>query len=153
MNVLVLGGWVTGMINKRHQPLLLPPFPIFQFSFIFFCLVLFKRINGFFWFSNVAFSFMGFYRCNHYRRRCRIRAPCCNEIYPCRHCHNDATVNMFFLNLKNFLVHFFFPLPFNCVVAKFCIFDLLFRACWEIPMIGTSWFGPMLNKYDSYLCL
>ncbi|KAK6129726.1 hypothetical protein DH2020_036527 [Rehmannia glutinosa] len=30
------------------------------------------------------------YGCSHYRRRCRIRAPCCNEIFSCRHCHNDA---------------------------------------------------------------
>eukprot|EP01018_Ginkgo_biloba_P033963 Gb_37753 [translate_table: standard] len=28
--------------------------------------------------------------CVHYRRRCRIRAPCCNEVYDCRHCHDDA---------------------------------------------------------------
>uniref|UniRef100_A0A7N0TAV0 Uncharacterized protein n=2 Tax=Kalanchoe fedtschenkoi TaxID=63787 RepID=A0A7N0TAV0_KALFE len=28
--------------------------------------------------------------CAHYRRRCRIRAPCCNEIFDCRHCHNEA---------------------------------------------------------------
>lgn len=28
--------------------------------------------------------------CKHYRRRCRIRAPCCNEIFDCRHCHNEA---------------------------------------------------------------
>ncbi|XP_020202157.1 probable E3 ubiquitin-protein ligase RZFP34 [Cajanus cajan] len=28
--------------------------------------------------------------CQHYRRRCRIRAPCCNEIFDCRHCHNEA---------------------------------------------------------------
>uniref|UniRef100_A0A0D9V503 CHY-type domain-containing protein n=1 Tax=Leersia perrieri TaxID=77586 RepID=A0A0D9V503_9ORYZ len=30
------------------------------------------------------------YGCAHYRRRCRIRAPCCNEIFDCRHCHNEA---------------------------------------------------------------
>nr|GFA76010.1 probable E3 ubiquitin-protein ligase RZFP34 [Tanacetum cinerariifolium] len=30
------------------------------------------------------------YGCPHYRRRCRIRAPCCNEIFDCRHCHNEA---------------------------------------------------------------
>lgn len=30
------------------------------------------------------------YGCTHYRRRCRIRAPCCNEIFDCRHCHNEA---------------------------------------------------------------
>ncbi|KAG5044037.1 hypothetical protein AAZX31_03G189700 [Glycine max] len=30
------------------------------------------------------------YGCEHYKRRCKIRAPCCNQIFPCRHCHNDA---------------------------------------------------------------
>ncbi|CAN6721213.1 unnamed protein product [Malus baccata var. baccata] len=30
------------------------------------------------------------YGCPHYRRRCSIRAPCCNEIFDCRHCHNEA---------------------------------------------------------------
>ncbi|XP_019248274.1 PREDICTED: E3 ubiquitin-protein ligase MIEL1-like [Nicotiana attenuata] len=30
------------------------------------------------------------YGCEHYRRRCKLRAPCCNEIFTCRHCHNDA---------------------------------------------------------------
>jgi RING finger/CHY zinc finger protein 1 len=30
------------------------------------------------------------YGCAHYRRRCRIRAPCCNEIFDCRHCHNES---------------------------------------------------------------
>ncbi|KAJ6743610.1 CHY-TYPE/CTCHY-TYPE/RING-TYPE ZINC FINGER PROTEIN [Salix viminalis] len=33
-------------------------------------------------------------RCLHYRRRCRIRAPCCNEIFDCRHCHNEAKNNI-----------------------------------------------------------
>uniref|UniRef100_A0A0D6R673 CHY-type domain-containing protein n=1 Tax=Araucaria cunninghamii TaxID=56994 RepID=A0A0D6R673_ARACU len=32
----------------------------------------------------------GQYGCTHYRRRCRIRASCCNEIFDCRHCHNEA---------------------------------------------------------------
>ncbi|KAG5018690.1 hypothetical protein JHK87_014545 [Glycine soja] len=32
------------------------------------------------------------YGCQHYRRRCRIRAPCCDEIFDCRHCHNEAKV-------------------------------------------------------------
>ncbi|CAI0444616.1 unnamed protein product [Linum tenue] len=30
------------------------------------------------------------YGCPHYRRRCHIRAPCCNEVFTCRHCHNEA---------------------------------------------------------------
>ena len=28
--------------------------------------------------------------CEHYQRRCRIVAPCCNEVFWCRHCHNAA---------------------------------------------------------------
>ncbi|KAF5738679.1 hypothetical protein HS088_TW13G01580 [Tripterygium wilfordii] len=39
--------------------------------------------------ERLAFGKMG-YGCDHYRRRCRIRAPCCNEVFPCRHCHNEA---------------------------------------------------------------
>ncbi|BAS82273.1 Os03g0145900 [Oryza sativa Japonica Group] len=30
------------------------------------------------------------YGCVHYRRKCKIRAPCCGEIFDCRHCHNEA---------------------------------------------------------------
>ncbi|CAM6082526.1 unnamed protein product [Calypogeia fissa] len=30
------------------------------------------------------------YGCSHYRRRCRIRAPCCGEVFDCRHCHNEV---------------------------------------------------------------
>eukprot|EP00257_Ricinus_communis_P018775 XP_015577580.1 E3 ubiquitin-protein ligase RZFP34 [Ricinus communis] len=36
----------------------------------------------------------GNYGCSHYRRRCSIRAPCCNEIFDCRHCHNEAKDNV-----------------------------------------------------------
>ena len=28
--------------------------------------------------------------CEHYVRRCRLVAPCCDKVYACRHCHNDA---------------------------------------------------------------
>ncbi|XP_074592704.1 E3 ubiquitin-protein ligase MIEL1-like [Curcuma longa] len=31
------------------------------------------------------------YGCKHYRRRCMIRAPCCSQIFHCRHCHNEST--------------------------------------------------------------
>ncbi|KAM7526176.1 hypothetical protein LguiA_016078 [Lonicera macranthoides] len=34
----------------------------------------------------------GKYGCSHYRRRCKIRAPCCDEIFDCRHCHNKDKV-------------------------------------------------------------
>ncbi|XP_039035754.1 E3 ubiquitin-protein ligase MIEL1-like [Hibiscus syriacus] len=29
--------------------------------------------------------------CDHYKRRCKILAPCCNKIFPCRHCHNETS--------------------------------------------------------------
>lgn len=32
----------------------------------------------------------GNFGCLHYRRRCKIRAPCCDEIFDCRHCHNES---------------------------------------------------------------
>ncbi|KAM7465150.1 hypothetical protein LguiB_012712 [Lonicera macranthoides] len=28
--------------------------------------------------------------CSHYRRKCKIKAPCCGEIFDYRHCHNKA---------------------------------------------------------------
>eukprot|EP00775_Hariotina_reticulata_P005876 gene5876-6117_t len=28
--------------------------------------------------------------CEHYRRRCKLVAPCCGEVFWCRHCHNQA---------------------------------------------------------------
>ncbi|XP_074591275.1 E3 ubiquitin-protein ligase MIEL1-like [Curcuma longa] len=39
--------------------------------------------------SRLGFGKMEF-GCIHYRRRCKIRAPCCNEIFNCRHCHNET---------------------------------------------------------------
>ncbi|KAE8692502.1 PGPD14 isoform 3 [Hibiscus syriacus] len=36
----------------------------------------------------------GEFGCSHYRRRCKIRAPCCNEIFDCRHCHNESKNSM-----------------------------------------------------------
>ena len=29
------------------------------------------------------------YGCKHYRRKCRIVAPCCNTVYTCRRCHDE----------------------------------------------------------------
>ncbi|XP_038680803.1 E3 ubiquitin-protein ligase MIEL1 [Tripterygium wilfordii] len=32
--------------------------------------------------------------CDHYKRRCKIRAPCCNQVFSCRLCHNEATSSL-----------------------------------------------------------
>lgn len=37
--------------------------------------------------ANAAAGTLG---CSHYRRRAKIVAPCCGEVFWCRHCHNAA---------------------------------------------------------------
>ncbi|KAM0029784.1 putative protein kinase RLK-Pelle-CrRLK1L-1 family transcription factor C2H2 family [Helianthus debilis subsp. tardiflorus] len=32
--------------------------------------------------------------CEHYKRRCKLRAPCCNKLFSCRHCHNNYTSSL-----------------------------------------------------------
>ena len=29
--------------------------------------------------------------CEHYKRRCRVRFPCCTQFYPCHRCHNSSS--------------------------------------------------------------
>lgn len=86
------------------------------------------------------------HRCKHYRRRCRIRAPCCNEIYSCRHCHNEATVFIIFLL---FSPQRFYLLPFN-LYGFVLYFSPFIRACWRTTLITTNSFAKMLNKYDKW---
>lgn len=66
---------------------------------------------GLFAFDNPVIQNFGFFvfagRCSHYRRRCKIRAPCCNEIFDCRHCHNEAKVCTYIYTSNPFLVLFF----------------------------------------------
>lgn len=38
--------------------------------------------------------------CKHYRRRCRMVAPCCGEVFWCRHCHNEAKTTNEWVSLK-----------------------------------------------------
>uniref|UniRef100_A0A0E0KDQ0 CHY-type domain-containing protein n=1 Tax=Oryza punctata TaxID=4537 RepID=A0A0E0KDQ0_ORYPU len=49
------------------------------------------RRHGFGKMGSGSWSRWGARRCKHYRRRCRIRAPCCNDVFHCRHCHNEST--------------------------------------------------------------
>ncbi|KAL4354184.1 hypothetical protein GQ457_06G009010 [Hibiscus cannabinus] len=44
--------------------------------------------------SSVMEKGYGEFGCSHYRRRCKIRAPCCDEIFDCRHCHNESKNSM-----------------------------------------------------------
>lgn len=75
-------------------------------------------------------------RCSHYKRRCKIRAPCCNEIFDCRHCHNEAKVYSY----KYKSIPFFL---FGCVIVKIYILILkliLFNFTWaEFFGRWSSW--------------
>ncbi|KAF5205114.1 Ring finger and chy zinc finger domain-containing protein [Thalictrum thalictroides] len=53
--------------------------------------------------ERLDFGKMG-YGCKHYQRRCKIRAPCCNEVFPCRHCHNDTMGTLKKINDRHELV-------------------------------------------------
>jgi hypothetical protein len=44
--------------------------------------------------------------CAHYRRGCRIVAPCCGDLFGCRHCHNDAKVRFSHPSIPSFLRRF-----------------------------------------------
>jgi len=52
----------------------------------------FEAKVSFFFFFEFDYPCVCVFRCSHYRRRCKIRAPCCDEIFDCRHCHNEAKV-------------------------------------------------------------
>ncbi|KAK9146854.1 hypothetical protein Sjap_006757 [Stephania japonica] len=65
--------------------------------------------------ERLDFGKMG-HGCEHYRRRCKIRAPCCNEVFPCRHCHNEAAVRR---NEQSFLMRLWGFLCFQ-VICSVC---------------------------------
>ena len=66
--------------------------PLIHFLCFLVLLFLFVKFVGG---SNCLYSFFSWFRCEHYKRRCKIRAPCCNQIFPCRHCHNEVTVSFY----------------------------------------------------------
>lgn len=43
--------------------------------------------------ENKAASTSGQPICKHYKRNCKLVAPCCNKVYPCRFCHDEANEN------------------------------------------------------------
>lgn len=67
---------------------------IYSVIFVLECFDLFLLRHIWDVYLSIFFLILHFCRCQHYRRRCRIRAPCCNEVYDCRHCHNEAAVIM-----------------------------------------------------------
>ncbi|KAJ0609055.1 putative transcription factor C2H2 family [Helianthus annuus] len=42
--------------------------------------------------------------CEHYKRRCKLHAPCCNELFTCHHCHNKYTSSLNDLNIRHKMV-------------------------------------------------
>ncbi|KAL5130400.1 E3 ubiquitin-protein ligase RZFP34 [Glycine soja] len=63
--------------------------------------------------------------CMHYRRRCKIRVPCCDEVFDCRHCHNEAKKTHIFnvsLLLRPFLV--INVIEYSCPVCSKSVCDM-----------------------------
>ncbi|KAL5135647.1 E3 ubiquitin-protein ligase MIEL1 [Glycine soja] len=89
------------------------------------------------------------YGCEHYKRRCKIRAPCCNQIFPCRHCHNDAAVffSLPFIPIMQLTSSFFFsPLSSSSFSSiNFRLF-LSFRTHLATPQIVMNLLDAMLSK-------
>lgn len=88
---LLLSQWRL-LLNYNGQKFLL---------YAFFC-VLFTSCSTIDFPIRISFNLGNYYvftyfSCSHYQRRCKIIAPCCNEIFDCRHCHNDAKVHFSFV--------------------------------------------------------
>jgi len=77
--------------------------------------------------------------CQHYKRNCRLLAPCCNKVYPCRVCHDDEQMHV--LDRK----------AVEKVVCNNC--DLIndIRASCEMceTVFGSHYFCPICRLYDN----
>ncbi|KAB2622419.1 RING finger and CHY zinc finger domain-containing protein 1-like [Pyrus ussuriensis x Pyrus communis] len=60
------------------------------------------------------------HQCAHYRRRCKIRAPCCDGIFDCRHCHKEAKASFYL---------FFFRVQQHCVQCGVCMGNYFCSKC------------------------
>lgn len=123
--------WEDGLWVKTQFSIPCFPLPLL-FLFVHLMLHLKDSELGFFDLCSV-FNLWVVFRCQHYRRRCKIRAPCCNEIYPCRHCHNEATVcSCCRLMFLTFVVC-------SCLCISFSVVDAL--EC-DDQTLWSSWTRP-----------
>ncbi|KAK6930115.1 Zinc finger, RING-type [Dillenia turbinata] len=92
--------------------------------------------------QRLDFGKMG-YGCQHYRRRCKIRAPCCNEIFSCRHCHNEFTST-----LKNpFDRHELVRRDVKRVICSVCDTEQSLRS---VLTVASTW-GNIFVKFASFM--
>jgi len=77
--------------------------------------------------------------CTHYKRNCRLIAPCCNKVYPCRVCHDELESH----NLDRKLVQ-----ELECIK---CLNRSPIRAdCGECGVIfGTAYFCAECRLFDN----
>lgn len=73
----------------------------YGYTHIYHCLNHFSSLYFYFDWFRLQLLLLSVNRCEHYKRRCKIRAPCCDQIFSCRHCHNEATVS---LSLSIFII-------------------------------------------------
>lgn len=92
------------------------------------------------------------YGCSHYRRKCKIRAPCCNEIFDCRHCHNEAKND---INVDHKERHAIPRHQIQQVICTLCVQNKRCDKCvstvvyaWENTFAGHASF--LMMTYPSY---
>ncbi|KAK4425801.1 E3 ubiquitin-protein ligase MIEL1 [Sesamum alatum] len=94
--------------------------------------------------DRLTFGKMG-YGCKHYRRRCRIRAPCCNEVYDCRHCHNEAVSTLRNIYDRHELVRY----DVKQVICSVCDTEQpVARACTNCGVNMGEYFCDICKFYD-----
>ncbi|KAJ0783842.1 putative Zinc finger, CHY-type, Zinc finger, CTCHY-type, Zinc finger, CTCHY-type superfamily [Helianthus annuus] len=73
----------------------------------------------------------GNYGCIHYKRRCKIRAPCCDEVFDCRHCHNEAknSIDIDPLHRHDVPRHEVKKVQQNCINCGICMGNYFCQKC------------------------
>lgn len=83
--------------------------------------------------------------CDHYKRNCKIVAPCCNEVYPCRICHDEKYE---FLDIK--IKHKINRFEIKEVICLTC--DLrqeVSNECKECKTVFGKYFCDICNLFDN----
>jgi RING finger and CHY zinc finger domain-containing protein 1 len=85
------------------------------------------------------------YGCVHYKRNCKIVAPCCNEIYYCRLCHDDDITN---LSIKNYHTINRFDII-HIVCAKCDLKQNISNKCINCEIIFGQYYCEICRLYDN----
>lgn len=81
--------------------------------------------------------------CKHYRRKCRVVAPCCGDVFWCQHCHNEVK------NTGGSDAHEIDRTSIKQVICQLCfILQPSARQCINCEAIMGSYFCSECNLWD-----